>query len=58
MPGLAATLAGRLLARLASPLTRDKGVPLRISINGVLCERVSLDGEWLTIDGQPVYMEI
>lgn len=26
MPGLAATLAGRLPVRLASPLTRDKGV--------------------------------
>lgn len=34
------------------------GVPLRIIIDGVLCERVSIDGEWATIDGQPVYMEV
>lgn len=34
------------------------GARLRLVINGVLCERVSLDGKWLTIDGHPVYMEI
>ena len=37
------------------------GVPFqqdRCVINGVLCERVSLDGVWATIDGQPVYMEV
>lgn len=39
-------------------LAQTKGEPLRRTINGVLCERVSLDGEWLMIDGQPVYMEI
>ena len=36
MPGLAATLAGRLPVRLASPLTRDKGVPANaLRLNGV-----------------------
>lgn len=30
----------------------------RIVINGVLCEPVSIDGVWATIDGQPVYMEV
>ena len=34
------------------------GVPFRRVINGVLCERVSVDGVWATIDGQPVYMEV
>lgn len=34
------------------------GVPLRIIIDGVLCEPVSLDGVWLTIDGVPAYMEV
>ena len=30
----------------------------RITVDGVLCERVSIDGQWATIDGQPVYMEV
>ena len=34
------------------------GVPFRITVDGVLCERVSIDGVWATIDGQPVYMEV
>ena len=40
------------------------GIPFRspsssqIVINSVLCERVSIDGVWTTIDGQPVYMEV
>ena len=34
------------------------GIPFRRIINGVLCERVSIDGVWATIDGQPVYMEV
>lgn len=34
------------------------GVPFRVTVDGVLCERVSIDGQWATIDGQPVYMEI
>ena len=38
--------------------TPSTGVPFRIIISGVLCERVSLDGVWLTIDGMPVYMEV
>ena len=38
-----------------TPPTED---PFRRVINGVLCERVSIDGVWATIDGQPVYMEI
>ena len=33
-------------------------VPFRVTVDGVLCERVSIDGQWATIDGQPVYMEI
>ncbi|NIJ40357.1 hypothetical protein FHS78_000627 [Parvibaculum indicum] len=31
---------------------------LRRRINGILVERVSIDGTWLTLDGKPVYMEI
>ena len=27
-------------------------------VDGVLCERVSIDGQWATIDGKPVYMEV
>ena len=34
------------------------GAPFRRVINGVLCERVSVDGVWATVDGQPVYMEV
>lgn len=34
------------------------GVPFRIIIGGVLCERVSIDGQWAAIDGHPVYMEV
>ena len=25
-------------------------VPFRITVDGVLCERVSIDGQWATID--------
>ena len=38
------------------PLTT--GVPFRIIVASVVCERVSIDGVWATIDGQPVYMEV
>ena len=34
------------------------GIPFRIAVNSVLCERVSIDGVWATIDGQLVYMEV
>lgn len=34
------------------------GVPIRIRINGILCERVSIDGVWATFDGKPVYVEV
>lgn len=34
------------------------GVPLRITIGGVVYERVTLDGDFVTLDGLPVYMEI
>lgn len=34
------------------------GVPFRRVIDGVLCERVSIDGVLAAIDGQPVYMEV
>lgn len=40
------------------PNTLSTGVPFRITVDGVLCERVSIDGQWATIDGQPVYMEV
>ena len=36
----------------------SSGIPFSIVINSVLCERVSIDGVWATIDGQPVYMEV
>lgn len=38
--------------------TPSMGTPLRIVINSVLCERVSIDGVWATIDWLPVYMEV
>lgn len=38
--------------------TLGTGVDYRKIIDGVLCERVSIDGQWATIDGQPVYMEV
>lgn len=38
--------------------TLSTGAPFQRVINGVLCERVSIDGVWATIDGQPVYMEV
>ena len=38
--------------------TLSTGMPFRITVDGVLCERVSIDGQWATIDGQPVYMEV
>lgn len=43
---------------IATGIVPGLGVPLRIVIDGVLYERVALDGSWLMIDGQPVYMEI
>jgi hypothetical protein len=42
----------------ATGIVPGLGVPLRIVIDGVVYERVSLAGRWLAIDGQPVYMEI
>ena len=30
----------------------------RIVINGIFFERSKLDGQYVTIDGKPVYMEI
>lgn len=43
---------------VASGLVPGFGAPFRLVINGVLYERVAVDGGWLTIDGQPVYMEV
>ena len=44
--------------RLTDTNALTTGVSFRKVINGVLCERVSIDGVWATIDGQPVYMEV
>ena len=55
------TLAAPLARPLGSTLRTyplGTGAPFRRVINGVLCERVSVDGVWATIDGQPVYMEV
>jgi len=38
--------------------TRTTGVPYRITIGGVVYERVLLDGTFVEIDGLPLYMEI
>lgn len=38
--------------------TRTKGVPFRVAIYGRWFERVTLDGAFAEIDGQPLYMEI
>ena len=43
---------------LYTPSTGVSFRRVRRVINGVLCERVSIDGVWATIDGQPVYMEV
>lgn len=57
MSALAAPLASSLGSTLKTyPLST--GVPFRIIIGGVLCERVSIDGQWAAIDGHPVYMEV
>lgn len=45
---------GRVGRMGGAPVT---GVPLHITIDGVVYERVSLDGVYLEIDGAPVYME-
>ena len=38
--------------------TRTTGVPYRITIGGIVYERVLLDGTFVEIDGLPLYMEI
>lgn len=34
------------------------GAPFRIVIDGVTYERVTLDGAFVTLDNQPVYMQV
>lgn len=38
--------------------TLSKGVPFRLTIGGLVFERVTLDGVLVEIDGLPLYMEI
>ena len=38
--------------------THRTGVPYHITIGGVVYERVLIDGTFVEIDGNPVYMEI
>lgn len=39
-------------------LTPAKGAPFRITIGARVFERVTLDGAFVALDGQPLYMEI
>lgn len=53
-------VAKRVTRAAAMPVAypvAERGFPRRIVIDGVLYERAAVDGRWLTIDGQPVYME-
>lgn len=43
---------------ISAVAARSKGAPYRITINGVLFERATLDGAFVEIDGLPVYMEV
>lgn len=38
--------------------THRTGVPYQITIDGVVYERVTIDGAFVEIDGSPLYMEI
>lgn len=53
--GAGLSIAGRgIKRRRGAPV----GTPLQITIGGVTYERVTIDGAFASLDGQPVYMQV
>lgn len=52
------TPLGRKLASTMQGHALGKGVPFRLIIGGRVFERITLDGAFVDLDGQPLYLEI